>query len=81
MLIVGVSLLVSVRDCVRGVECRRVLATSSLEMGLGLGGHHGRFFGIALMPFTPQLITGYPLIAMVLLLLVRQSKVPETAHS
>jgi hypothetical protein len=35
------------------------------------------FFGIALMPFTPQLITGYPLIAIAFLLLARQSKAPE----
>ena len=36
--------------------------------------HITAFFGIALMPFDPQIVTGYPLIAIAILLLARQSK-------
>jgi hypothetical protein len=50
-----------------------------LPMMFGVGIIHITvgLFGIALMPFDPQLITGYPLIAIAFLLLARQSKAPE----
>ena len=38
-------------------------------------------FGIAQFPFDPQLITAYPLIAIVVLSLARQNKATETVHT